>query len=392
MDERGPGPAPMALCAVLAGAWGAQLLHPQSALHLPGQPWNWALTAAPAVGALAFGLFRPEHVVSRAMGGGRLAIAALLAVALTCWPLAVYPVGIQAPPWLRAAGLGDPLTSLPFAVALLAVVLNLACSLGRRLRLGPDRLRYTVLHAGLLIAVIGGAAGHGGLVRARFTMEEGALPGDAAVTDDGRRIRLPVALRLDDFVLERFAPMLVVAEADGRLVRGETLLGPEAEDRVQGLHVRVLEWVASAAVPAGTPVFFADPGANPAARVEVRDADGAMLGSGWLHPTSPVGAALFLALPGGRSLHLEAPRPRRYLARVRAGMEQHEITVNNPLRVDGYAIYILTYDEAAGPASTTATFEVVEDRALPAVYLGLALLLIGVLWHLWRPVTAGARP
>ena len=27
-----------------------------------------------------------------------------------------------------------------------------------------------------------------------------------------------------------------------------------------------------------------------------------------------------------------------------------------------------------------------------AVYLGIVLLLIGVLWHLWRPVLAGARP
>jgi hypothetical protein len=382
----------MVLCAMLAGAWAAQLLHPQMALHVPGPPWSWVLTTTPAICALVAGLFWPDHVIVRAMGGGRLAIASLLAVALTCWPLAVYPVGIQAPAWLPSCGLGDPLASLPFAVALLAVVINLACSLGRRLRIGPDRLRYTILHAGMLIAVIGGAASHGGLVRARFSMEEGALPGDAATAEDGRRIHLPVALRLDDFVLERFAPMLVVAEANGQLVRGETLMGPAAEDHVQGLHVRVLEWVASAAVPAGTPVFFADPGASPAARVEVRDMAGAIVGTGWLHPGSPVGPPLFITLPDGRSLHLETPRPRRYLARVRVGSEPHEITVNNPLRVDGFAIYILSYDEAAGPASRTAVFEAVEDRALPVVYLGLALVLLGVLWHLWRPVTAGARP
>lgn len=392
MEERGLGPAPPVLCAVLAGAWGAQLLHPQAALHLPGWPWNWILAGMPALVALLAGLRLPEHAAVRALGGGRLAITSLLAVALTCWPLAVFPVGVQAPGWLRSAGLGDPLSSLPFAVALLAVVLNLATSLGRRLRVGPDRLRYTLLHAGLLIAVVGGAAGHGGLLRARFTLEEGAPGGDAAVAEDGRRVRLPVSLRLDDFVLERFPPMLVVAEADGRLVRGETLLGPDAEDRVQGLQVRVLEWIASAAVPAGTPVFFADPGANPAARVEVRDVAGAVLGGGWLHPGSPVGPALFLALPGGRSLHLEAPRPRRFLAQVRADGVAHEITVNHPLRVAGCAIYILSYDEAAGPASRTAAFEAVEDRALPAVYLGLAMLLAGVLWHLWRPSTAGGRP
>lgn len=392
MDGRGPASAPVALAAVLAGAWGAQLLHPQAALHLPGPPWNWVAGLAPALLALGLGLWRPEHPAARALGGGRLAIAALLAVALTCWPLAVYPVGVQAPDWLRRIGLGDPLTSMPFAAALLAVVLNLAASLGRRLRLGPDRLRFAVLHAGLLIAVVGGAAGHGGLVRARFVMEEGGRPGDAAIAEDGRRIRLPAPLRLDDFVLERFPPMLLLADADGRIRRGEALLGPGATERIGGLDVRVRDWMPAAAVPVAEPVRFVDPAANPAALVEVAAADGAPLGAGWLHPASPVGGALFLALPDGRTLHLEAPRPRRFLAKVRAAGAAHEITVNNPLRLGGFAIYILSYDEAAGPASRTAVFEAVEDRALPAVYLGIALLLLGVLWHLWRPAAAGSRP
>lgn len=392
MDGRGRTPAPVVMGAVLAGAWGAQLLHPQAAVYLPGPPWNWIVSLAPALLALLAGALRPDHSVVRALGSGRLAIAALLAVALTCWPLAVYPVGIQAPDWLRSIGMGDPLSSLPFAAALLGVVLNLAASLGRRLRQGPDRLRFAVLHTGLLIAVVGGAAGHGGLVRARFILEEGARPGDAAMAEDGTRIRLPAPVQLDDFVLDRFPPMLLLAEADGSVRRGEVLMGSGASERIGGLTVRVLDWMPSAAVPVAEPVRFIDPAANPAAQVEVLAADGSRLGSGWLHPSSPVGGALFLALPGGRTLHLEAPRPRRFLAKVRAAGEAHEITVNNPLRIGGFAIYILSYDEAAGPASRTAVFEAVEDRALPAVYIGIALLLIGVLWHLWRPVAAGGRP
>lgn len=392
MDGRGGTPAPAVLAAVLAGAWGAQILRPDVALQLPGPPWNWVAATAPVLLALGLGTSRPEHALSRALGSGRFAIASLIAMAAVSWPLAVFPVGAQAPAWLHRIGLGDPLTSLPFAVALIAVVVNLASSLGRRLRSGPDRLRYAVLHGGLLLAIVGGAAGHGGLVRARFVMEEGANPGDAAMAEDGTRIRLPVPLRLDDFVLERFPPMLLLGRADGTVLRGETLLGPDASDRIGGLAVRVLRWLPSAAVPASEPVPFLDPAANPAAEVEVADAAGTVLGRGWLHPAGPVGGSLFLSLPGGGTLHLEAPRPRRFLAKVHAGAAAHEITVNNPLRIDGFAIYILSYDEAAGPASRTAVFEAVEDRALPAVYAGLALLLIGVLWHLWRPVTAGGRP
>jgi len=377
--------------AIFVGAWGAQLAHPDAALHLPGPPWNWLVALAPMLSGLLLGALRPDAPIAKALGSGALAIAALLAVAATCWPIAVFPVGMTAPSWLRGIGLSDPLSSLPFATALLAVIVNLAVSLARRLRLGPDRLRFAVLHAGLLIAIVGGAAGHGGLVKARFILTEGAAPGDAVQAEDGRRVRLPMALVLDDFVLERFAPMLVLAEGE-RLTRGETLLGPQATDRFGDLSISVRTYLPSAAVVGGRPVPFRDPGANPAAEVTVRDGTGREVGSGWLHPPGPVGAALFLALPGERTLHLEAPRPKRFLAKVRADGVAHEITVNRPLRADGWAIYLLSYDEALGPASRTAVFEAVEDRALPAVYVGIVLLLLGVLGHLWKPVMAGGKP
>ena len=387
-DRRGPMPA-ILFAAVFLGAWAAQLCRPGTALHLPGVPWNW-LVALPPLAGMALGLLRPESSLARMLGSGQLAIASLLAVAATCWPIAVFPVGVAAPGWLHSIGLGDPLSSLPFAAALLAVVMNLAVSLGRRLRGGEDRVRFAILHAGLLIAVVGGAASHGGLVKARFMLEEGARPGDAAEAEDGTRIRLPAALVLDDFVLERFPPMLLLDEG-GKLTRGETLLGPGAVDRIRGLTVTVRNYVPSAAVVAGRAVAFRDPGANPAAEVAVQDATGAEIAVGWLHPRGPVGAELAVVLPGKRKLHLEPPRPKRFLARVRADGREAEITVNRPLRLDGWAIYLLSYDEELGPASRTAVFEAVEDRALPAVYIGLVLLVVGVLAHLWSPRMAGGR-
>ncbi len=386
---RGLKPAVL-FAAIFLGAWVVQMLRPDLALHLPDSPWNWLGTVLPVGCGLALGLLRPEAAVTRALASGWLAIACLLGVAASCWPIAVFPVGVAAPGWLHRIGLGDPLSSLPFVAALAGVAVNLAVSLARRLRCGPDRLRFSVVHAGLLIAVIGGAAGHGGLIRARFILEEGGSPGDAVVAEDGRRIRLPVALVLDDFVLERFPPMLLLDDG-GRLSRGETLLGPDATDSMQGLDIAVRSWLPAAAVVGGRPVPFREPGANPAADVVVH-ADGREIAAGWLHPAGPLGIELALPLADGRTLHMESPRPQRFLAQVRADGRPVEVTVNRPLRVDGWAIYLLSYDEKLGPASRTAVFEAVEDRALPAVYLGIGLLLIGVLAHLWRPVTAGSRP
>lgn len=383
-------------------ALAVQALHPDATLRMPGTPWNWIAALAPALLGMLAGWIWASRPMLRFLGGPALAIAALLALAAAAWPIAVYPVGAAAPPWLRALGLGDPLSSPAFAGALATVVLNLAVALGRRWSSDVEattagRVRFTLLHLGLLVTLVGGVASHGGLIRARFTLKEGAPPGVVAQRDDDGEVVLPFALVLDRFVLDRFPPMLVLADRDGTLRRGETLLGPGASDRIQDLGIQVTAYLPSAASVGGSVVPFWDAGANPAAQVRVLDAAGAAIASGWLYPGGILGPPLNLALPDGRKLHLEAPRPQRYLAKVRAfardGDQQAvEIAVNRPLRRDGWAIYILSYDEALGPASTQAVFEAVEDRALPAVYLGIALVLLGVLGHLWAPRPAEAKP
>lgn len=383
------------LAGCLAVAFALQAMHPRPFVAMPGHPWNHVLAGVTVVAGVVAGRFWPGFPAVRFLGSGAWAIAALAGLAIASWPLAVVPVGALAPPWLQRMGLGDPLSSPAFAVALTSIVVNLAVSVGRRISpLGEGGLavqaRFVVLHAGLLLAVAGGAAAHGGLQRTRFILEEGAAPGVLALAEDGTPLVLPFSLRLDDFVLDRFPPMLLVGDADGTLHRGEVLMGPDAEDRIRGLRIRVVEWLAAASVPGTVPIAFRDEAANPAARVEVSSADGTVIASGWLHPPGPIGGSLSVALPDGRAVHLESPRARGFLAKVRSAdpagqVQPAEITVNHPLRRDGWAVYILGYDESLGPASRTAVFEAVEDHALPVVYAGIALILAGVVWHLWLP-------
>ena len=55
------------------------------------------------------------------------------------------------------------------------------------------------------------------------------------------------------------------------------------------------------------------------------------------------------------------------------------ILVNRPLSVEGWKIYQLSYDERLGRWSDLSVFELVRDPWLPAVYVGIGLLLIGVI-------------
>jgi len=55
------------------------------------------------------------------------------------------------------------------------------------------------------------------------------------------------------------------------------------------------------------------------------------------------------------------------------------VEVNKPVSVDGWRIYQLSYDEAMGRWSETSTFELVKDPWLPAVYVGIYMLLAGAI-------------
>lgn len=76
--------------------------------------------------------------------------------------------------------------------------------------------------------------------------------------------------------------------------------------------------------------------------------------------------------------------PKRYASDVniytKSGKNFHAtVDVNKPVKVDGWKIYQYGYDTAAGPQSRISILELVSDPWLPAVYVGIAMLLAGAL-------------
>lgn len=388
-----------ALVGGLCGAaWAAQAVAGTLAVALPPPPWNWTVACGPFLALAVARWLRPRSLLLDNLGGIPVAVLSLVALALFASPVAIWKEGPEAPAWLASLGLAHPLSTLPFAVALALVMANLALCTARRLqRREPGWIRFAVLHTGLLTVLAAGAAGTASLERARVVLTEGA--GFSALADrGGRPLALPVELALDDFVLESFPPRAAVARmrpGGWDVVTAETFLGPDARVAVAGLTLAVREWLPGAAVIDGRPTAFAETGAGPAARVAVTAADGGALGEGWLHAPSAYGEPLFLALPDGRALMMEAPRPRRFASRLRVregGVERpYELVVNRPLHAGGWVFYQTSYDERLGAASRTSVLEAVEDRSLPVVYVGIFLVLAGIAAHLWH-AAAAVRP
>ena len=84
------------------------------------------------------------------------------------------------------------------------------------------------------------------------------------------------------------------------------------------------------------------------------------------------------------SLVMARREPERYASRIHIYTETQKniiatVEVNKPVSVDGWRIYQLSYDESMGRWSETSTFELVKDPWLPAVYVGIYLLLAGAI-------------
>ena len=374
---------------MVLGAAAAQALRPTVAIDIPGAPGNWLLGGLPATALLLARWWRPEHPALRLVGSTSWAVASLLLLAVVCAPLAIWPTGADAPGWLRTLGLGEATHSLPFAAVWALVIASLATVTGLRLtRIAPTLAwaRSFAIHLGLLIAAVGAVAAAGTLEKGRLILQEKAGPITSLLHASGPPTPFPVAVELDDFRLESFPPTLALATttADGWLLKpGEVLLGPGAHEVLGGWRVGVDTWLGESAVVAGTPQPYHAEGAGPAARVTATHTNGTVV-SGWLHAPTVFGERLMLMLPGDTALAMADPRPKRFGATVRIAGETHELAVNTPLRIAGWTLYLTSYDEQQGAASTVAILEAVRDPALPGVYLGLGLLLLGMALMLWE--------
>lgn len=406
------------------GFWAGPLGYPQAVLvvcaaFLIGLFYQWkmphginvsAQTAyAMGIGGVALEAFcvlrwrKARFVVW--LTGVPLAIVSILAVAL------VASVGgiVTSETLAKRFGMASVYSSWPFAMVMLVMMVNLfGVSVKRFYPMNWRNFCFALNHLGLTVAILGGAMSAAGLQRARMLV----IPGEAnavAEMEDGSKVNLPFKATLKEFTLENFPPVLMIVnmnkkDAHGHedVKPGQILLKPGMTETVQGVTVAVHEYLPAAAqMGSDWRAFPGLKGAAPAARVTATDragnktegwisSGGVVSMSGHMIPIQP--AAVFVGK--GMAVTLAAPRPKEFRSDVvieRGGKkETRTIKVNEPIVVDGYKLYQVSYNEELGAASQESVLEVVRDRGLPVVYLGLYLLLAGAAVMLWNGVGAGA--
>ena len=294
-------------------------------------------------------------------------------------------------------GLTQMLSFWPFVLIylLLATIVGLI-TLRQILHFRLRELPSLLSHVGLFLVIVTATLGSADMERVKLTATT-EMPEWRATHEQGF-VELPLAIQLEKFTIDEYPPKLLIINSQ----TGKSVPAKNPEIALIDKHFRegnILKWRIRVLknLPLAAPVVTSDTtkyvewqssGAVTALLVEAqRMKDGRAVGPptvGWVTCGSYLFPFQELKLTKQLSLVMARREPERYASRIHVYTESQKnivatVEVNKPVSVDGWRIYQLSYDEAMGRWSETSTFELVKDPWLPAVYVGIYMLLAGAI-------------
>ena len=294
-------------------------------------------------------------------------------------------------------GLTQMLSFWPFVLVylLLATIVGLI-TLRQILHFRLRELPSLLSHVGLFLVIVTATLGSADMERVKLTATTD-MPEWRATHEQGF-VELPLAIQLEKFTIDEYPPKLLIINSQ----TGKSVPAKNPEIALIDKHFRegnILKWRIRVLknLPLAAPVVTSDTtkyvewqssGAVTALLVEAqRMKDGRAVAPptvGWVTCGSYLFPFQELKLTKQLSLVMARREPERYASRIHVYTESQKnivatVEVNKPVSVDGWRIYQLSYDEAMGRWSETSTFELVKDPWLPAVYVGIYMLLAGAI-------------
>lgn len=260
----------------------------------------------------------------------------------------------------------------------------------KRISLGLlSNLGFLVNHLGLYIALNAGVFGSGDLIRYTMELKENKI---AWVANDANKkaVVMPIAIVLEDFVMDEFAPKLAIINHKGDLLtkKGKNLFMVKKGLQVElenNYNVEVVDYIPEAVKFNDSYRPVNQEGATPAVYVKVTNAETGFKAAGWLASGTFLYDQQYLGLEKHQFLVLTKPEPKKFSSKIKVfTVDKYEysttLEVNKPFEVMGWKMYQLSYDERFGKYSTTSTIELVKDPWLPVVYLGVVMMIAGAIY------------
>ena len=296
---------------------------------------------------------------------------------------------------LGVLGFKNMLSAWPFVLVFIYMMTVLGLVTIRRLKHFrwekdiPFVLNHVGLFLTLLTAVLGSADMH------RYQMIVGLdTPEWRATDEDGKMVEMDMAIELNSFTIDEYPPKLMIIDNES----GKTLPEKQPESiMIDKEHTKgkLLDWeiTASRIIESAAPMIgkdsvhfveFHSEGAAAAVFVTANNKKNGVTTSGWVSSGSYLYPYHALKLDEWMSIVMPEREPKRFASDVNVYTKdgqnvQSVIEVNKPLKVNGWKIYQISYDERMGKWSHTSVFELIKDPWIGWVYAGITMMILGAI-------------
>lgn len=327
-------------------------------------------------------------------------------------------------PAMDIIGLSRMLSFWPFILIYLWNIIIVAeVSIHQIMHFQKRLIPSLVSHLGLFIFVTCGVLGSADIQRLKMYCEEGK-PEWRALDNFQQVHELPLAIELQKFTIDEYPPKLALFESQtgkplpkekpqniimedgfksGELLGWNITMERYIEDAIpagmlkmiKGLPDHMMQMMKmddlGMRINTGGFVEYKDKGA--ATAILIKAQKGNVVKRGWISSGSYMFTMSSLKLDDNTEIAMSSREPLRYASDVniysQAGTAtQAHIEVNKPYSFGSWKIYQLDFNKEQGKWSTLSVYELVSDPWLPAVYVGIYLLLAGAVLMF---ITAGSN-
>jgi len=290
----------------------------------------------------------------------------------------------------KVAGMSHITTSWQFTINLIFFLTVLGLTTIRRVApLNFKSIGFFLNHAGLWLAVFAGSLGSGDMMRLKMYLKQNEVVWYAY--DDKQQVHeLPIALKLNKFDIEEYAPKIAIVDnSTSKIANNDQNNLIEIKDNVRssklGWTFFVKKYYNSAMPFEKDYQPIKTIGAAPAAYIEAFNIASNKKVEGWITCGSFMQPAKFFRLDEKISVAMSVPEPKRFYSDIQfytkeGEIKQFTLEVNKPYKTNGWKLYQISYNEKMGKWSDTSVIELVKDPWLIAVYIGIFMLLAGAVY------------
>lgn len=291
-------------------------------------------------------------------------------------------------------GFSKMLSFWPFVLLYIWLVSALGLTILRAtFPLKVRKIPFILNHVGLFIALLTATLGNADLQRLKMITQIGRTEW-RATDEKGKLTELPLAIELKGFTIDEYPPKLMLIDNEtGRALPKDV---PEHVLLEEGLKdSKLLDWQLSIlqSIPMAASIATEDTlkftefhsmGATYAVYLKATNTKSGQTKEGWVSCGSFLFPYKALRLNEQTSLVMPEREPQRFVSDVtvytqEGAVEEDTIEVNHPLKIAGWNIYQLSYDETKGRWSDVSVFELVRDPWLPYVYTGIIMMMLGAI-------------